>query len=80
VLHAPSKDGNKVIASNVDSTGPAMRRGMQPGDIFVEVDGVQFDDGRETPNKLALFERGWQGSRVGVVAECEGRSGQPGLP
>ncbi len=42
--HAPSKDGNREIGANIKSTGPAMRGGLWPGDVFVEVDGLRFDD------------------------------------
>jgi carboxyl-terminal processing protease len=71
---APSKDGDRVIAADVEPTGPAMRGGLRPGDIFLEVDGVRFDDGRATPDDVALVVRGPQGSRVGVVVEREGKT------
>jgi carboxyl-terminal processing protease len=51
-----------------------MRGGLQPGDVFMKVDGVQFDNGRAKPNELVLVVHRPQGSRVGVVAERKGKS------
>jgi carboxyl-terminal processing protease len=63
-----------MIAANVKPTRPVMRGGLQPREKFNEVDGVRFDDGRAKTNKLALVVHGPQGSRVGMVAECEGKT------
>jgi hypothetical protein len=56
-----------VIVANIESTKLAMRGGLLPGDIFVEVEGVQFDGGWVMPNKLALVVGRPQGSRVSMV-------------
>ncbi|KAL3783400.1 hypothetical protein ACHAW5_009655 [Stephanodiscus triporus] len=42
---------------------------LRPGDILVEADGTRFDDGKATPDNVALVLRGPEGSRVGVVVE-----------
>ncbi len=65
---------DRVIVAGVESTELAMRGGLQPGEVFVEINGVRFNDGRETPNKLALLVCGQQGSRVGVVMEHKGKT------
>jgi carboxyl-terminal processing protease len=71
---ALSKDGDRVVAADVEPTGPAMRGGLRPGDVFLEVDGVRFDDGKATPDDVALVVRGPEGSKVGVVAQREGKT------
>ncbi len=63
-----------MIAAVVEPTGPALRGRLQPGDEFVEVNGVRFDDGRVKSNELALVMRRPQGSRVGVVTEQNGKT------
>ncbi|KAL3822629.1 hypothetical protein ACHAXA_006414 [Cyclostephanos tholiformis] len=64
---------SRVVASDVEPSGPAMRGGLRPGDVFVEVDGVRFDDGSATPDDVASVVRGPEGSKVGVVVERDGR-------
>ncbi|KAL9189647.1 hypothetical protein ACHAXT_009322 [Thalassiosira profunda] len=69
-----AQDGNKVIASDVEPSGPAARGGLKPNDVFVEVDGVRFDDGKATPDDVAVVVRGPEGSKVGFVVEREGKT------
>mmetsp|Transcript_56239 Transcript_56239/g.119590 ORF Transcript_56239/g.119590 Transcript_56239/m.119590 type:complete len:492 (-) Transcript_56239:57-1532(-) len=71
---ALGKDGNMVIASDVEPNGPAAKGGLKPNDVFVEVDGVRFDDGKATPDDVAVVIRGLQGSKVGMVVEREGNT------
>lgn len=47
--------------------------GMKKNDVFLEVDGVRFDDGKSTPDDVASKLRGPVGSRVGVVIERDGK-------
>ena len=47
---------------------------MKPNDVFVEVDGVRFDDGKATPDDVAVVVRGPEGSKVGVVVERDGKN------
>lgn len=47
--------------------------GIKKNDIFLEVDGVRFDDGKSTPDDVASKLRGPVGSRVGVVLERDGK-------
>ena len=72
---ATNGDGSesRVVASDVEPSGPAMRGGLRPGDAFVEVDGVRFDDGRATPDDVASVVRGPEGSKVGVVVRRDGK-------
>jgi len=42
--------------------------------VFVEVDGVRFDDGKATPDDVAVVVRGPEGSKVGVVVERDGKN------
>lgn len=62
-----NKQGN-LIASDVEANSPASIAGVQPGDVFVEVDGTRFDE-KSTPDDVALKLRGPKGSKVGVVME-----------
>jgi len=71
---AQDKEGMRVIASDVEPTGPAARGGLKPKDVFVEVDGVRFDDGKATPDDVAVVVRGPEGSKVGMVVEREGKT------
>ncbi|KAL7525295.1 hypothetical protein ACHAWF_001297 [Thalassiosira exigua] len=70
---ATNKEGTRVLASDVEPNGPAFRGGLRPGDVFVEVDGVRFDDGKAAPDDVAVVVRGAEGSKVGVVAERDGK-------
>lgn len=65
-----------VIASDIEDKSPAQGAGIQPGDVFVEVDGTQFPAGdpNTTPDDVALKLRGPQGSKVGVVMERNGKT------
>lgn len=71
---AQNKEGMRVIASDVEPNGPAAKGGLMPGDVFVEVDGVRFDDGRATPDDVAVVVRGPEGSKVGMVMERDGKT------
>ena len=62
-----NKQGN-VIAADVEAKSPAATSGIKPNDVFLEVDGVQFDT-KSTPDDVATRLRGPPGSRVGVVME-----------
>jgi carboxyl-terminal processing protease len=68
-----NKEG-RVIASDVEETGPAKAGGVLTNDIFVEVDGYRFDTGTATPDDVAVRLRGPQGSKVGVVMERNGKT------
>ena len=64
-----------VIASDVEANSPAALAGIQPNDVFVEVDGTRFDnDGSATPDDVAVQLRGPKGSKVGVVMERNGKT------
>ena len=71
---AQNKEGMRVIASDVEPNGPASAGGLMPGDVFLEVDGVRFDDGRATPDGVAVVVRGPEGSKVGMVMERDGKT------
>jgi len=71
---AQSKEAMRVIASDVEPNGPAAKGGLMPKDVFVEVDGVRFDDGKATPDDVAVVVRGPEGSKVGVVVERDGNT------
>ncbi len=68
-----AQNGDRVMASDVEPNSPAARGGLQRNDIFVEVDGVKFDDGKATPDDVAVVVRGPEGSKVGFVVEREGK-------
>lgn len=71
---AQSKENMRVVASDVEPNGPAARGGLQRDDVFLEVDGVRFDDGKATPDDVAVVVRGPEGSKVGLVMEREGKT------
>lgn len=71
---AQDKVGMRVIASDVEPTGPAAKGGLQRNDVFMEVDGVRFDDGKATPDDVAVVVRGPEGSKVGMVVERDGKT------
>jgi len=67
-----NKQGS-VVAADVEPSGPAKAGGIQPLDVFLEVDGTRFDDGgKSTPDDVAIKLRGPEGSKVGVVMERDG--------
>ncbi len=70
---AMNNDNSRVIVSDVEPNGPAARGGLQAKDVFIEVDGVKLDDGKSTPDDVALVVRGPEGSKVGVVVERDGK-------
>ena len=70
---AMNTDNSRVIVSDVEPNGPAARGGLQAKDVFIEVDGVKLDDGKSTPDDVALVVRGPEGSKVGVVVERDGK-------
>ena len=71
---ATNKEG-KIYASDVEESAPASRGGIQPGDVFLEVDGTRFDDDKKsTPDDVALKLRGPKGTKVGVVMERNGKT------
>ena len=70
-----STDSNgRIIASDVEANSPAARGGVKPRDVFIEVDGTRFDDGKATPDDVASKLRGPEGSKVGVVMERDGKT------
>lgn len=71
---AQSKENMRVVASDVELNGPAAKGGLQRDDVFLEVDGVRFDDGKATPDDVAVVVRGPEGSKVGLVMEREGKT------
>ena len=44
----------RVIASDVEPNGPAAEGGVILKDVFVEVDGERFDDGKPLSHPLAM--------------------------
>lgn len=71
---AQNKDTGRIYASDLEETAPARRAGIQPGDLFVEVDGTKFTTKDATPDDVALKLRGPGGSKVGVVMERNGQT------
>ena len=69
---ASNKEG-LVMASDVEPLSPAELAGIQPKDVFIEVDGTTFDK-TSTPDDVALKLRGPGGSKVGVVMERDGKT------
>lgn len=67
-----NKQGN-IIAADVEMKSPAASAGIKPNDVFVEVNGVQFDTAA-TPDDVATNLRGPVGSKVGVVMERDGKT------
>lgn len=68
-----NKENGKVYVADVEPSSPASSGGMKKNDVFLEVDGVRFDDGKSTPDDVASKLRGPVGSRVGVVIERDGK-------
>ena len=63
-------DGD-LIASDTQPGSPADAAGIQPKDIFVQVDGTDFDRSM-TPDDVAIKLRGPPGSKVGIVMKRNG--------
>ncbi|KAL7480853.1 hypothetical protein ACHAW6_006524 [Cyclotella cf. meneghiniana] len=63
---------DRVIIGDVESSGPAYKEGIKPNDVVVRVDGIQFNDGKSTPDDVAAAIRGPEGSKVGVTVERDG--------
>jgi carboxyl-terminal processing protease len=68
-----NKEG-RIMASDLEDTGPAKAGGVLTNDIFVEVDGTKFDTEGATPDDVAVRLRGPEGSKVGVVMERNGKT------
>lgn len=64
---------DRVIAADIEPNSPASNGGLQPKDIFLEVNGVRMDDGKTTPDDVASQLRGREGTKVGVVVERNGK-------
>jgi carboxyl-terminal processing protease len=64
-----TKDKSRVVAADVEANSPASKGGIQPRDVFLEVDGTRFDDGTATPDDVASKLRGPEGSKVGAVLQ-----------
>lgn len=64
---ATNKDKFPIV-SDVEPNSPAQKAGLLPNDVFVESDGVKFDQ-TTTPDDVALKLRGPQGSRVSVTVQ-----------
>ncbi|GFH60776.1 hypothetical protein CTEN210_17252 [Chaetoceros tenuissimus] len=62
-----------VIVADTEPSSPASNAGIKKNDIFIEVDGEKFNDGKSTPDDVAARLRGPEGSKVGVVVERDGK-------
>jgi carboxyl-terminal processing protease len=60
---------HRIIVSDVEPNSPAQRGGIQPNDVFLQVDGTKFDQPDNTPDDVAMKLRGPEGSKVGVVLQ-----------
>jgi C-terminal processing protease CtpA/Prc len=62
------------VVSSVESKAPAEKAGLKAGDIILEVDGTNLDDGQQLylPDDVADMIRGPEGSEVAVVVERRG--------
>ncbi|KAL3808489.1 hypothetical protein ACHAXA_009814 [Cyclostephanos tholiformis] len=62
------------VVSSVESKAPAEKAGLKAGDIILEVDGTNLDDGQQLylPDDVADLIRGPEGSEVAVVVERRG--------
>jgi C-terminal processing protease CtpA/Prc len=56
-------DDGRIMASDVEANAPAAKGGVQPCDIFVEVNGVKFNNPDDTPDDVAVNLRGLVGQR-----------------
>ena len=66
-------DTGFVAVADVEPNSPAEQAGLRAGDKFLEADGLRFDT-KTTPDDVALKLRGPVGSKVGVVAERDGKT------
>ena len=71
---AMNNENNRVIVGDVELSGPAAKEGIKPNDVVIRVDGVDFTDGKATPDDVAGSIRGPAGSKVGVTVERDGKS------
>lgn len=72
---SPTPDGQAIMAADVEENSPAKLGGINPRDIFLEVDGYKFaKDGSALPDNVAERVRGPIGSKVGVVMERDGKT------
>jgi len=60
---------NMVYVSDIQPNSPAEEAGIAAGDVFLQVDGLQVDDGRTTPDDVAARLRGPENSRVGLTIQ-----------
>jgi len=68
-----NKDTGKIFVSDTEPSSPASTGGIRKGDVFLEVDGTSFTDGKGTPDDVASKLRGPKGSKVGIVMEHDGK-------
>jgi len=68
------KEANTVIVADTEPISPAFRGGIRKNDVFLEVDGTRFDDGKGTPDEVASKLRGPEGSKVGVVIKRDDKT------
>lgn len=61
------KETGKIFVSDTEPSSPASMGGIRKGDVFLEVSGARFDDGKSTPDDVASKLRGPEGSR----GECQ---------
>jgi len=64
-------ESTRVQANDVEEKSPAQIAGIQPLDVFKEVDGKNVE--RASPDEVAQLARGPVGSKVGVVMERNGK-------
>lgn len=70
---AMNNDNDRVIIGDVELSGPAAKEGIRPNDVVLTVDGVDFMDGKATPDDVAGSIRGPAGSRLSVTVERDGK-------
>jgi carboxyl-terminal processing protease len=71
---AMNNANDRVIVGDVEMSGPAAKEGIKPNDVIIRVDGVEFTDGKATPDDVAGSIRGPAGSKVGMTVERDGKS------